>query len=498
MDSHKCPVEMLRGPCGRQIVRDDMCIFHLVNKTETEASRFENELLDELSKLESSSEQVIDLTRFIFPRTLRLAHHIFPKPVRFYASRFDEDVDFSYTSFTGGVDFGLTYDVREGHNEFRRDASTFYGPLLGERADRGSSFKKKADFSGSIFKGGAGFYEVTFEGDVDFSNATFEGEADFRAAFEGAFCSFENATFMRYADFFCAEFDGLIHFIDTKFEEEADFVSTTFQKSVLFSGAVFKSEANFTESRFVKGGGFYGSIFEAEASFSGSIFESRTYFRRVRFLKPESVVFGRTDLSNVSFLYTERVSAVNFWEVSWSTEENRCKLVDEYEIGELTQTTYASIADVYRRLRLNYEAKLRYAEAGGFFKSEMEMKRMAIAPDLPKHSRLKRVLNWLRRNFSVIALYKLLSVYGESWKLVGIWIVVSIPLFALFRALPVLVSSGTCLPQFGKAILENVSPSFFAFFQSRAVDFFDIIERVWSGLLLGLAYIALRRQLERH
>ena len=33
MSSSKCRVEMIEGYCGRPVVRDEKCIFHLENKT---------------------------------------------------------------------------------------------------------------------------------------------------------------------------------------------------------------------------------------------------------------------------------------------------------------------------------------------------------------------------------------------------------------------------------------------------------------------------------
>jgi uncharacterized protein YjbI with pentapeptide repeats len=393
---------MLRGPCGRDAVRDDRCIFHLENKTRVENGVFARELATELEKLQKMDQPETDLGRFVFSTPVVFANQVFPRHIRFVRAVFEKEARFSGAVFKGEAHFS------------------------------GATFQGEADFAGTTFEKGAGFHRAVFERDARFSKATFKGGAHFNA--------------------------------------------TEFAKVALFSSTTFKREAEFYKTKF----------------------NGMTYFRRARFLIPQSVVFDICDLSKVSFLHSETISEVSFRQVKWRIKGNRSAIVDEDRIGKKDRrATYSSVADVYRRLRRSYESRLRYAEAGEFFKSEMEMKRMAIAPDLRDQSRGRRVLNRLRRNFSAIAIYKLLSLYGESWTRVAIWIVISIALFAVARTMNQSIFTH-CYSQVYAHFRENIVRSVFVFFQLRSDDLLDVLERVWSGLLLGLTYIALRRQLERH
>ena len=79
------------------------------------------------------------------------------------------------------------------------------------------------------------------------------------------------------------------------------------------------------------------------------------------------------------------------------------------------QVSLASVMAIYRNLRENYEFRLRYDEAGEFFKKEMELKRMyrEIMPQNRSNTVIIRN-SMLRRNFPLTRLYYHFSDYGES------------------------------------------------------------------------------------
>jgi hypothetical protein len=99
---------------------------------------------------------------------------------------------------------------------------------------------------------------------------------------------------------------------------------------------------------------------------------------------------------------------------------------------------------------------------------------------------------WWRRNLlSPLAIYKYLSLYGESYVLASLWIFITVLLFTFLRAhLPSQGGQST-------GLLDNLARSIFALFQLRGEETIDNIERIIGAILAGNLFIALRRRLER-
>jgi hypothetical protein len=166
---------------------------------------------------------------------------------------------------------------------------------------------------------------------------------------------------------------------------------------------------------------------------------------------------------------------------------------------------YETVAQIYWGLRHNYEKSGRYAEAGDFYISEMEMRRLQIAPPQPRKEKggkstlweiMSRTIlswGWWRRNLlSPLAIYRYLSLYGESYNLAGLWIIIAIILFTFLRTL--LPPQGGPSPD----ILDNpLTRSILALFQLRGEETIDNIGRIIGAILTGNLFIALRRRLER-
>ena len=351
-----CQVEMHDGkPCGRELY-DWRCIFHAYWK-DKDAELFQKKL-DEIFRDESL--KTYDFTGFIFPASI-----VFPKEL-------SKNVSFKHAKLKGGAHFEST------------------------------CFKEEADFEGTAFKGKANFLGATFNGAVNFRDAIFEYGANF------SFATFENDTY----------------FWEARFKDYAHFTGAVFKDYAGFGGVLFGGEANFGSSSFEHKATFTAATFEDTFVLIGpekhqkDVLPREVDFRWVTFLKPKKVEFRKVNLSRASFFGTD-VREVHFTDVSWYREKGkgRNKLFDEvFPDPKTKKFDYALIAQLYRRLRANYEENLRYSEAGDFYIGEMEMTRKAE----------KNIFKKLPLLF-----YKAISNYGESYYRPLGWIVVILLIFPL-------------------------------------------------------------------
>ena len=181
--------------------------------------------------------------------------------------------------------------------------------------------------------------------------------------------------------------------------------------------------------------------------------------------------------------------------MEWGTFGGRRAVIEEVLMGKdpFADVTPEKVRQIYAHIRKNQEKAMRHAEAGDFFIGEMEMRRWALAPGSCRRS-------WLRRNvFSWLGIYNAISRYGES---VSRPVKISVGWIVFFVLVRYLMSgknlAGLCLFQRLQLVWECFQQSVLAFFQVRAVDNFDAVQRIGSGLLLGFIYVAMKRQFERH
>jgi len=480
-------------------------------------------------------------SRAVFSGEASFAYSTFLSEARFDGATFSGDAGFDWATFSGEARFdGAAFSGGAGFHEVtfsrlaRFDGSKFL-TLSGNAPFFGATFgvmQGHAWFCGATFSGGAWFGGATFSREARFDRVTFSGRA-----------WFDDVTFSYDAWFPGATFSDGASFNGATFSRAAWFPGSTFSRYTSFNGAAFLRDAGFddvtfatvifTETTFA-GRLFMGARFDGPAVFQRVLFQRdtiessdlRTLLRlrpvqnvpltifsgasvgsngEVRFIQPREYnahlrVERNFAIDHVSFLNAD-LSRFNFQDVEWGRYHNRRAVIEEALMGRppFQDVTPQQVRQVCARVRDNLERALRYPEAGDFFIGEMEMKRVSLAYDRPGDSRSRRTLNWLGRNVSTIALYKLLSMYGESWKLIAVWILAS--LFVLFpggRTLASLISGSLCPNQLWNAYYVNFMRNVFVFFQLRSEDLFDVLERMWSGLLLGLTLVALRRQLERH
>lgn len=431
-----CQVKVgLQKPCGRPIYREEKCIFHLPNKDKIEKEIFEKEFWKEIERMKKSKDNLeLNFDNFIFPEHISFKNHIFNKPLSLSCAKFNKYADFTEAKF-----------------EYR------------------------ADFSMAEFNGYANFTDAKFNDVADFNVAIFNDNADFMVA-----------EFNKEAIFESAEFKKLALFTQAKFNNEADFKYVQFIDEVIFRWTQFNGVADFYNSEF-RGKVLFGSEFTPLLNNKYLI-----NFQNCKFYQPQDVKFQYFDLRNVSFLYTD-VTKVEFINEVWGKKKGIIKgriiVVDESRIKENEDITYDAVAQLYRRLRRNYEDNYRFAEAGDFFIGEMEIRRLDVNINI-KNEKIRNVVLWLKRNVSFLNLYKYLSLYGESYVLPMIWA------FAVIISYPMLMYwlFNVSLPQSDDFLYTYLRKSAASFFQMQSTY---IGERIIGFLILGLFFIALKRKFER-
>ncbi|MFZ3166177.1 MAG: pentapeptide repeat-containing protein [Candidatus Methanoperedens sp.] len=448
-----CQVKMASGePCGRLISTNEKCIFHFswTYQEYEEHKIFDEEFWKEVDRIEKNDTiKELDFSNFIFPNTISFEQHIFKKPVLFVNAKFDKKVQFLESNFNDIADFTGA--------EFCDEVN-----LLN------AQFNKNAIFVSVRFRKKAIFIDVKFDQEANFDGAEFDDEASF----------------------YGTKFDEESDFNEAKFNKKADFITAEFNKAASFTDVQFCSKAFFNEVKFNNDVFFSGTEFMEEVSFRDTVFENKLQkiiFRFCRFHKPSDVKFQDVNLSNVSFLYTD-ITKVEFLNEKWAKKNGRLIVVDE-SIRE-GWITYDAIAQLYRRLRWNYEANYKFAEAGDFFIGEMEMRRRNVITRF-RNENIRNIELWIKENFSLLGIFKHLSLYGESYirpLIFAFIIIISYPLLMhwLFNASSVI--------QPDDFLYVDLRKSAASFFQ---MDSTYIVERIIGIPILGLSFIALKRKFER-
>jgi uncharacterized protein YjbI with pentapeptide repeats len=423
-----CPVEMARNkPCGRPIhpapVCDPtpLCLMHSRDpKKSEEAFQEEFEAI-----LKSAGDGVAKCTGFVFP-----------------CSNFNE-------------------------RKFRA-ACVFDGAVFTRYADfMGATFTQDAYFSGATFTEGVNFIGATFALGAHFSGAMFTQIAEFTAA-----------TFTKVAYFRSASFTQDAYFDITTFTWNADFIDTEFTKAAVFSSAMFAQDGDFSGATFTRVANFNSATFAQKVKFSGAKFLGPAEFRKTGFRQdlkllpgpsfsladfgqPEAVIFYKTHLGQALFHNCD-VSKVTFSSVEWGEREGK-RMVFEEEVDleaaedlrpakdSPDERDYGLIAELYQRLKKNYDERKDYWTAGDFHYGEMETKRLATpraerlarffgglklrVPDTIRIEPIEKVVHRVRRGWhrqlSLVAWYRWASEYGESYARPALWLATILFAFAL-------------------------------------------------------------------
>jgi len=276
------------------------------------------------------------------------------------------------------------------------------------------------------------FIGATFTQDADFNGATFNRDSHFRKAkfAEGAY--FIGATFTQDA-----KFDGVT------FTLGAYFVVATFTRNADFSTAAFIRDACFHQARFAQDADFRWAKFSEKALFDLACFGAIADFRGASFELPSRVLFNRVNEGSPSGMRARFVNCllegVRFEDVHWYSEGGRLTLQDEIDLcTKIERATHELVSNAYRRLVNNFEKARQYELAEQSVIGEMEMRRLN-----PRNFILGRkeeiavfymnnsVARWFGERLSVANLYRLLSIYGSSYKRALAVLIVFLLAFAL-------------------------------------------------------------------
>ena len=432
---------------------------------------------------------------------------VFKEDAWFKEATFENNANFGKAAFLGYAGFNkviFKLDANFGQVAFRRDTGFNKAVFGGDAGFIGAVFEGYSDFSeailreyarfrGSIFKKYAGFNEVAFEGDAGFTGVIFKGYARFdEAVFKGN-AGLKGTAFEGYAGFKGTAFEGYAGFTGAIFKEDtwfneatfaiADFNLTSFLGETVFSG-IHVNQASFINTSFSS---HYHIKVDEWIKSQDQDTPSLLKIRRPRFMDAGKIIIeGSTGeqqdtlISGISLIDTE-LEKVEFNDNTWITNvySGRKTVVDEILLDRnlSENVSYGDVAQLYRRLRKNFESAKRYEEAGDFFKGEMEVRR--------KHdpSTGIRILH---------SIYWMLADYGESLFLPLFWSILLITVTTRFLA----INRNVALTQ--QIVTECLYEALQLFFPFKApTSILGLAVHILGALLLTLLYTAINRKLER-
>ncbi|ODS41291.1 hypothetical protein BEH94_08600 [Candidatus Altiarchaeales archaeon WOR_SM1_SCG] len=476
------------------------CIFHCDKEkfTEKEIKKFKDEFWKYFEEQEKDKiVKKLDFVGFEFPKTFSFDDGLkFKKLLDFRDVVFNDDLSFVDAVFNGGVDFTT------------------------------AGFNGKVDFQGAIFRVGAIFRWVTFSCEARFLDATFECDAHFEMAKFKDKSNFRMAKFNGGAIFAETSFRGT-DFEMTNFAKDAEFKKVVFEDDAKFRYTTFNGDTNFNETKFYRSVEFVGHSMKITVSMYGSRIDnwdenqvflknSHVNFSDSNFEHPEKVQFVNVDLSKASFLHCKDIDKIGrFEKIKWAQKgkfSKRKAIYDEiktdkpyvyiadkpYEYDVIANKPYEFIAEIYRKLRLNYEHNLRFSEAGDFYIGEMEMRRKNVK--LFGREIKNRILNLISRNISLIAWYRNFSYYGENYFLPVVWMFAITLGFAFYYYSPADFFTGFDIHGINASnFLESWKTSIMILFQMppEQMTFSIFIERILGVLFVALFVLALRRKFKK-
>lgn len=406
------------------------CIFHTpieIRKDNRIEHAFNNEFRDYVletygdyreSKAESKNDIVLNCEGFIFYNLfdsflseeysmymLKIGHVTIPFKVNFKKVIIERPLQFFDSTFIGEVHWdGAEIGVINKDGDFNVESKTG---------------RKSYDIS-------VLFENTRFKSGVSFNGAKFYCYSSFRSTEFSSFAHFTQVEFHEKCDFLFAYFDRFTSFSDSFFGGDAVFQLARFKKKVNFTDAKFMGFTDFQQTEYWEKGVFNGIKVENELRL-GSIAkeferkENRDFIRdednrpivkdaaaiielqRADFRKDAKATFTGTLLKKWSFVKTIALKDPNIFDFEdsiWKLpEEKEIIIRDESLIGK-ESIDVENVAEVYRRLQLNYEKRLAYGLASDFHAGHMRM--LLINPNIPNSKK------------SFLRLYKLVSGFGES------------------------------------------------------------------------------------
>jgi hypothetical protein len=336
----------------------------------------------------------------------------------------------------------------------RFDSAKFRGPAIFNNV----TFKKEVSFENAEFHEMTIFLSPVFEDEAEFEGAVFKDPRD--PKFRGVFVPLTGCTF-----------NGKTSFKKTVFETGVDFTKSVFKEEVVFDETDFSGMNYFVSVTFEK-----GASFRAPQPVSGE--KSKVFFVDVKTITGAELIFKDINLSGWAFARTRAVEEAILLNVDWEDKNvlPRKHTWDEILAGGNKEgirepITYDDAAEVYRRLRLNYEKRLAYEAASDFHIGQMEM--LYKNPDT----------GWWKRRF--LWLYRTVSNFGESVKRPIFWFLGVWGFFTLVWF------SQPAIPSFEEILRGDfISPwnwarfefSYSWFIQSLSIDWVEAAIYTWNSI----------------
>jgi uncharacterized protein YjbI with pentapeptide repeats len=406
--------------------------------------------------------------------------------VSFVGAKFEREAVFLGTEFSGRSEFGLATfagNVYFAASKFNQNAdfgsgvfhqsAGFGEAIFGQGADfGGAQFSQTADFQAAIFAKNASFRNVFFVGDAHFSRAVFSQTTLFRTArFSGA-AVFRDTRFRHDLST-----EPGLDFTDVKIEhpEKVEFYRTDLGQALFHNTDLTKVDFTLVQwrdrgrvkhyrwrrrwyclrrfgairgrrvwlkrwellSRLVRPREYRLCLFDEDVALAG-IPALRLPERRLakhclsdhlastyRQVKQDYDVAADFRTTNDWRQLNTRMRRF-YGRFGWAWAKLAWTLRSP---NMMSKRNYSLIAETYQQLKRNYDAKGDYWTGGYWHYGEMEMKRL--------NSRWRwRPLRWLGHHFSLVALYKYASAYGESYIMPLLWLVFFLAAFAFLYPIP--------------------------------------------------------------
>lgn len=196
------------------------------------------------------------------------------------------------------------------------------------------------------------------------------------------------------------------------FHEGIDLGYVNFLKPVDMSYCIIRKNADFKRARFEEGLIMTGSEIQAALHVRGS----KLFFNNVILDAPEKVRLDKINLADCPLAGTAGLSNVILHEPIRPGENKQFMIYDDTTVRKkilaghkISTQEFEETIELYRQLRINFEKRLMYPEAGEFHIGEMGARKLAISNDMSKKRFVRRIEG------AIFHIYKWISLYGESY-----------------------------------------------------------------------------------
>jgi len=320
----------------------------------------------------------------------------FYKEISLYEVKFLQHIEFSNTTI-GSINKGKEGLRLRENKQYTFDVYAVFGGchFYGGVSFNGATFHIYASFNQVAFLTRTEFRSSQFLEIVNFDGCRFMGDIWFNDAYFGRETYFRSVLFYNQADFIWAHFPADTEFKDTEIREGIDFEQVEVNRAIKFYLVKY---FNRTRS---------GSLEYVNRKPTVKDAYARVDFTNVDIKPGARVYLGGSYLNDWAFGGTPSLNdpeVFDFTGAKWKPTKpgitkGRNKVYDEDRPNK-DRAGVDYVAEIYRRLRKNYEDRLAYEEASDFHVGQMLM--LLKNPDT----------GWLKKVF--LGAYWAVSNFGES------------------------------------------------------------------------------------